>query len=95
MADYRLGDDVDDYCIKCKRLTNHSILAIIAREPVKVRCCSCYHEQPYRRGEVPPSKRELKKAELFKQVMAGMGAPAAEAEAEAAKSHVAAKSPKA
>jgi hypothetical protein len=76
MTDYRLGDDVDDYCVKCKRLTNHSILAIVAGEPAKVRCRSCYHEQAFRRGEAPPSKRELKKAELFNQVLSGLGTPA-------------------
>ena len=72
MSNYRLGDDLDDYCIKCKRLTNQSILAIVDGEPVKVRCRSCYHEQPYRRGEIPPSKKDLKKAELFKEVLSSI-----------------------
>jgi hypothetical protein len=77
MSDYRLGDDIDDYCVKCKRLTNQSILAIVDGEPVKVRCRACYHEQPYRRGEIPPSKKDLKKAELFKEVLSSI--PAADA----------------
>ena len=76
MPDYRLGDDLYDYCIKCKRLSTHNILALVGGEPAKVRCRSCYHEQPYRRGEVPPSKKDLKKAELFKQVLASTGAEA-------------------
>jgi hypothetical protein len=79
MGDYRLGDDLDDYCVKCKRLTNHSILAIVGGEPAKVRCRTCYNEQAYRRCEVPPTKRELKKAELFRQVLASTGAPEAAA----------------
>lgn len=82
MADYRLGDDLDDFCVKCKRLTNHSILAMVAGEPAKVRCRTCYHEQSYRRGEVPPSKRDLKKAALFQEVLStvapGDAAPPAE-----------------
>lgn len=69
MRALRLGDDIDDYCIKCKRVTNHSILAIVDGEPVKVRCRSCYNEGPYRRCVVPPSKRELQKAALLKQMM--------------------------
>jgi hypothetical protein len=69
MASLRLGDDIDDYCIKCKRVTNHSILAIVDGEPVKVRCRSCYNEGPYRRCVVPPSKRELQKAALMKQML--------------------------
>ncbi len=66
---YRLGDDVDDYCIKCKRLTNHSIIAIVESEPATVRCRTCYHEQAWRRGEIPPTKKELKKAALFAAVL--------------------------
>jgi hypothetical protein len=72
MSDYRLGDDLDDYCVKCKRLTNQSILAIVDGEPAKVRCRSCYHEQAYRRGEIPPTKKELRKAELFKEVLSSI-----------------------
>jgi len=72
MSNYRLGDDLDDYCVKCKRLTNQSILAIVDGEPAKVRCRSCYHEQAYRRGEIPPSKKDLRKAELFKEVLAAI-----------------------
>ncbi|MGQ9918158.1 MAG: hypothetical protein ACUVS7_12140 [Bryobacteraceae bacterium] len=69
MAVLRLGDDIDDYCIKCKRVTNHSILAIVNGEAVKVRCRTCYHEGPYRRCVIPPSKRELQKAALMKQML--------------------------
>ena len=69
MERYRLGDDIDDYCIKCKRLTNQSILAIVDNKPVKVRCRTCYAEGPYRAGEIPPSKRQLKKAALFSEIL--------------------------
>jgi len=65
----RLGDDVDDFCIKCKRLTNHSIIALMDGEPAKVRCRTCYNEGPFRKGEAPPSKKDLKKAELFNAVL--------------------------
>ena len=70
----RLGDDVDDYCIKCKRLTNHAIVAIVNEVPAKVRCKSCYHDHEYLHEVVPPTKKELKKAAELKA--------AAEAEAE-------------
>ncbi len=69
MAALRLGDDIDDYCIKCKRVTNHSILAIVDGEPVKVRCRTCYNEGPYRRCVAPPTKRELQKAALMQQML--------------------------
>jgi len=69
MAALRLGDDIDDFCIKCKRVTNHSILAIVDGEAVKVRCRACYNEGPYRKCVAPPSKRELQKAALMKQML--------------------------
>ncbi len=78
----RLGDDVDDFCPKCKRLTNHSIVSMVEEKPAKVRCRTCYHEQMFRDGVPPPSKKDLKKAELFNEVLgsATVGQPAAAAE---------------
>ena len=29
MAEHRLGDDIDDFCVKCKRITNHSIVSLL------------------------------------------------------------------
>ena len=25
----RLGDDIDDFCVKCKRVMNHSVVSIL------------------------------------------------------------------
>jgi hypothetical protein len=74
---YRLGDDIDDYCVKCKRISEHAIVALMGDQPAKVRCRSCYNEQAFRNGIAPPSKRDLKKAELFNAVLAS-GQPAAD-----------------
>lgn len=60
----RLGDDLDDFCIKCKRVTNHSIVSLLNDEPAKVRCRTCYNDHDFRRCEVPPTKKELKKAAM-------------------------------
>jgi len=70
MDHLRLGDDVDDYCTKCKRLTNHSVVSLMNGRPAKVRCRTCYSEHDFRNGEIPPSKRELKKQALFNEVLA-------------------------
>jgi hypothetical protein len=61
MANYRLGDVIDDHCIKCRRMTNHSIVSLVDGEAAKVRCRTCYHDHDYRKGEAPPSKKELKR----------------------------------
>lgn len=84
MPNYRLGDDVDDYCIKCKRITNHAIVSLMAEDPAKVRCRTCYNDHDFRKCEIPPSKKDLKKMQLFNEVLAGSGAPAPPAEAPAA-----------
>ncbi|MBI3683383.1 MAG: hypothetical protein HY235_23670 [Acidobacteria bacterium] len=70
MAAYRLGDDLDDYCTKCKRVTNHSIVSLVHDQPAKMRCRACYNDHDYRRCEIPPSKKELKKQALFNEVLA-------------------------
>ena len=79
MSDLRLGDVIDDYCVKCRRLTNHAIVSIVARKPAKVRCRTCYSDHDYRREEIPPSKRDLKKQALFKEVLSSVDPAAAQA----------------
>jgi len=69
MKEPRLGDDIDDFCVKCKRLTNHLIVSLLNAEAAKVRCRSCYHEHDFRNGEPPPSKKDLKKQALFNEVL--------------------------
>jgi hypothetical protein len=80
MSELRLGDVIDDHCVKCRRLTNHSIVSIIDGAAAKVRCRTCYHDHDYRHEQAPPSKKDLKKAELFAQVLAGNEAAAAAGE---------------
>jgi len=83
MALLRLGDDIDDYCVRCKRVTNHSIVSMLSTEPAKMRCRTCYSEHDYRHGEAPPSKKDLRKSALFNEVLAGVNpAPAAQSESE-------------
>ena len=57
----RLGDIIDDWCVKCRRLTNHAIVSLVGTEAAKVRCRSCYSDHNYLREIAPPSKKELKK----------------------------------
>ena len=69
MDELRLGDVIDDYCIKCRRLTNHAIVSLLDGQIAKVRCRSCYHDHNYLHEQAPPSKKDLKKAELFNAVL--------------------------
>ena len=63
MSEPRLGDVIDDYCVKCRRITNHSIVSLVDSLAAKVRCRTCYHDHDYRHEQAPPTKKELKKAE--------------------------------
>lgn len=83
MGDLRLGDVLDDFCVKCRRLTNHSIVSLISGKAAKVRCRTCYNDHDYRNEQAPPSKKDLKKAALFNEVLASVAPPAAVAAAAA------------
>jgi hypothetical protein len=73
MWELRLGDEIDDYCVKCRRLTNHAIVSMVDAKAAKVRCRSCYADHDFRNEQAPPSKKELaKQKELFNAVLAGI-----------------------
>lgn len=81
MGEIRLGDIIDDYCVKCRRLTNHAVVSIVENAAAKVRCRACYNDHDYRHEQAPPSKRDLKKAALFKEVLSGVATDGAVAPA--------------
>jgi hypothetical protein len=70
MREVRLGDVIDDFCVKCKRVMNHSVVSMLGRDPAKVRCRTCYNDHDYRHEQAPPPKVDLRKATLFNQVLA-------------------------
>jgi hypothetical protein len=73
----RLGDIIDDFCVKCKRITNHQVVSMLASDPAKVRCRTCYSDHDYRHEQAPPPKVDPRKAALFNEVLAKMNPPAA------------------
>jgi len=68
----RLGDIIDDFCIKCKRIMNHAVVSMLNGEPAKVRCRTCHNDHDYRHEQAPPSKKDLKKAALFNEVLSSV-----------------------
>ena len=78
MREPRLGDIIDDYCVKCKRIMNHSVVSILNEEPAKVRCRTCHSDHDYRHEQAPPPKVDLRKQALFNEVLEKVD-PAAEA----------------
>lgn len=82
MREVRLGDIIDDYCVKCKRIMNHSVVSMLERDPAKVRCRTCYSDHDYRHEQAPPPKVDTRKAALFNEVLAKVQPEAAPAAAE-------------
>ena len=70
MREPRLGDIIDDFCVKCKRIMNHAVVSIVNQEPAKVRCRTCHNDHDYRHEIPPPPKVDPRKAALFNQVLA-------------------------
>ena len=71
----RLGDIVDDYCPRERRITNHVIVALIDDRIRQTRCTTCESEHVYKEARVP---RRRKKDEAGELVPAGSPAPPAE-----------------
>jgi hypothetical protein len=69
MRDIRLGDDIDDFCVRCKRVTNHVVVSVVKAAPAKVRCRSCHSDHDFRNEQAPPPKVDLRKQALFNEVL--------------------------
>ena len=83
MRDIRLGDDIDDYCVRCKRIMNHNVVSVLDGKPAKVRCRTCHSDHDYRNEQAPPPKVDQRKAALFNDVLKKVSpADAAAGEAE-------------
>jgi hypothetical protein len=53
----RLGDIVDDYCPRERRLTNHAIVAIVEQTIRQTRCTTCDTEHVYKDGRLPRRRK--------------------------------------
>ena len=69
MPEYRLGDVIDDYCVRCKRIMNHNVVSVLNREPAKVRCRTCHSDHDYRHEQAPAPKTDARKQVLFEEVL--------------------------
>jgi hypothetical protein len=67
--DVRLGDDIDDFCVRCKRVMNHAVVSVIDGVAAKVRCRTCHNDHDFRHEQPPPPKVDSRKAALFNQVL--------------------------
>ena len=66
----RLGDIVDDYCPRERRITNHAIVAIVDQSIRQTRCATCDAEHAYKDGKVPRRKKKDDTDALYDEVLA-------------------------
>jgi hypothetical protein len=71
----RLGDILDDYCPRERRVTNHAVVAMIEENVKQTRCTTCDAEHVYKGGKAPRRKKAESTGALYKEVLAGIEEP--------------------
>ena len=67
----RLGDILDDYCPRERRVTNHAVVAMVEETVKQTRCSTCDTEHPYKGGHAPRRRKKETSSALYKEVLAG------------------------
>lgn len=60
----RLGDILDDYCPRERRITNHAVVAMIDEQVKQTRCTTCDAEHEYKEARTPTPRRRKDAAAL-------------------------------
>src|SRR4029077_18652399 len=55
----RLGDILDDYCPRERRLTNHAVVAMVGDAVKQTRCTTCDAEHEFKHARMPRQRRKL------------------------------------
>ena len=59
----RLGDILDDYCPRERRLTNHAVVAMIDDQVKQTRCTTCEAEHEYKAAKTPVKRKTKRDSE--------------------------------
>jgi hypothetical protein len=54
----RLGDILDDYCPRERRITNHAVVAMVGDQVKQTRCTTCEAEHEYKQAKMPASRKK-------------------------------------
>jgi len=65
----RLGDILDDYCPRERRLANHTVVAMVGDEVRLTRCTTCETEHPYKGGKVPRQRKKTTVQAAYDEVL--------------------------
>jgi hypothetical protein len=68
-----LGDILDDYCPRERRLTNHAIVAMVEDKVKLTRCTTCDTEHDFKNGKMPTLRRKKDAVSTaYKEVLAAV-----------------------
>jgi hypothetical protein len=73
---HRVGDTLDDYCPRERRLTTHAVVAMVEDEVKQTRCTTCDVEHVYKGGKAPV-RRAARQSAAVKAATALSAPPAA------------------
>ena len=69
----RLGDILDDYCPRERRITNHAVVAMIEDDVRQTRCTTCDTEHEFKQGKLPTLRKKKESVSAaYKEVLAGV-----------------------
>jgi hypothetical protein len=69
----RLGDILDDYCPRERRVTNHAVVALVDDDVRQTRCTACDTEHEYKQGKMPTLRRKKDVVSAaYKEVLASV-----------------------
>lgn len=71
----RLGDILDDYCPRERRVTNHAVVAMLEEAVKQTRCTTCDAEHPYKGGKAPRRRTKATTEEAVIPVVPASPAP--------------------
>jgi len=71
----RLGDILDDYCPRERRVTNHAVVAMVEEDVKQTRCTTCDAEHVYKGAKPTRRKKGESPGTLYKKVLAGLEDP--------------------
>lgn len=66
----RLGDILDDYCPRERRVTNHVVVAMIEEQVKQTRCSTCDADHEYKQARVPVLRKKKEAGALAAEVAA-------------------------
>jgi hypothetical protein len=90
----RLGDILDDYCPRERRITNHAVVAMVEDDVKQTRCTTCDTEHEYKHAKLPILRRKKDTvSQAYKEVLAAVTTDSAMQAAQATAAAVSADEP--